>query len=107
MQVTGYGKQQRDIIETLIEGTNVNCNMDNILQVVIQLTAFVKECNWEKFDTLMNLSLALIGELGEFAALLSFCSGLIRDRTKDNTIHAKVLHKIADVAIYLLCLCNI
>jgi len=35
MQVAGYGKQQRDTIETLIEGTNMNCNMDDILQVVI------------------------------------------------------------------------
>ena len=34
-QVMGYGKQQRDTIETLIERTNVNCNIDNILQVVI------------------------------------------------------------------------
>ena len=107
MQVTGYGKQQRDTIETLIEGTHMNCNMDNILQVVIQLTAFVNECNWEKFDMPMNLLLALIGELGELAALLSFCSGLIEARTKDNTICAKVLHEIADVAIYLLCLCII
>jgi len=82
--------------------TNIVSYMDNTLNMVRRVTAFVDECNWAKFETTMNISLALIGKIGELGALLSFWSTIIRDRTSDETIHTKALHgKVPNVDIYL------
>ena len=99
--VAGYGEKHEETLDEAM-GTNIVSYMDNTLNMVRRVTAFVDECNWAKFETTMNISLALIGKIGELGALLSFWSIIIRDRTSDETIHTKALHgKVPNVDIYL------
>lgn len=72
-----------------------------------QIGEFSRERNWEKFHQPKNLILAAMGELGELAELLQWKSDsevIEFIATADG--RERIKEEIADVAIYLIRLCQ-
>jgi len=81
-----------------------------------EITAFATERDWEKFHTLKNLILALVGEVGELAELVQWKSesDIHKELNKEpeeklldvilesNSLSNRLEEEMADVFIYLL-----
>ena len=68
---------------------------------------FVRARGWKKFDTPQNLSLAVFGEVGEFAENLQWKHDTIKGNSSIGGVELhKLLLEMADISIYLVRLAN-
>ena len=76
-------------------------------EVENQIRAFSSERNWDKFHQPKNLVLAAMGELGELAEILQWKSDSeVIDYLATDDGRERIKEEIADVAIYLIRLCQ-
>lgn len=79
----------------------------NIKKYQDQLECFAKDRDWEQFHSPKNLAMALAGEVGE---LLEIFQWLTEKQSQEIVAtdkgKIKVKEEIADIAIYLLRLCD-
>jgi NTP pyrophosphatase (non-canonical NTP hydrolase) len=79
----------------------------NIPDLNSKLRAFAKERDWDQFHSPKNLAMALAGESGE---LLEHFQWLTEEQSRllasDPAKLAKVSEEVADIAIYLVRLCD-
>ena len=72
-----------------------------------QIRAFSRERNWDKFHQPKNLILAAMGELGELAEILQWKSDSeVIEYLATEAGQERIKEEIADVAIYLIRLCQ-
>ena len=72
-----------------------------------KIQAFSDERDWDQFHTIKNLVLALVGEVGELAEVVQWKTESEIAASIKTTDGKKMLsEEIADVAIYLLRLCQ-
>jgi len=82
--------------------------MATVAELTNEVRAFANERDWSQFHTARNLVLALVGEVGELAAELQWVSDSeVRAHLADSTARARFESEIADVATYLLRLCDV
>lgn len=75
--------------------------MSDLKKLRDQLRKFAKDRDWEQFHTPKNLTLALVGEVGELAEVLQWLSDKeIKKLIK--TEPDKVADELADVLLYLI-----
>jgi dCTP diphosphatase len=64
--------------------------------------AFAAERDWEQFHTIRNLTLALVGEVGELAEVLQWEGEVTRESLTANLEIAKAFEEeLADVFLYV------
>ena len=64
---------------------------------------FAEERNWEKFHTIKNLVLALVGEAGELASVVQWIESVDKEYLCSNPeVRQDIADELADVFIYLL-----
>jgi dCTP diphosphatase len=72
-----------------------------------QIREFSRERNWDKFHQPKNLILAAMGELGELAEILQWKNDSeVIDYLSTGEGQERIKEEIADVAIYLIRLCQ-
>jgi NTP pyrophosphatase (non-canonical NTP hydrolase) len=76
---------------------------DRLDEIRRTLNAFVRDREWERFQTPKNLVMALTGELGELAEHFQWLTTEESQALDENTLDA-VRDEVADVQIYLLLL---
>ena len=77
-------------------------NMD-VMQLQAEIAQFAKDRDWEKFHTVKNLVLALVGEAGELAAVVQWIENVDKEYLDTHpNIHQELADELADVFIYLL-----
>ncbi len=82
--------------------------MDTIGHLQHLLSEFARERDWEQFHTPKNLAMALTGEAGELAAEFQWLTPEQSLTVMDQPASAAAVEgEIADVAIYLLRLCDV
>lgn len=70
--------------------------------------AFAAERDWEQFHTIRNLTLALVGEVGELAEVLQWEGEVTRESLTANLEIAKAFEEeLADVFLYLVRLADV
>ena len=75
--------------------------------VEIQISEFSRERNWDKFHQPKNLILAAMGELGELAEILQWKNDSeVIDYLSTEDGRERIKEEIADVAIYLIRICQ-
>jgi dCTP diphosphatase len=73
-----------------------------------RLRRFAQERDWEQFHTPKNLSLALMGEVGELAAELQWLTEeQIHRKLNDSHLRDRLADEMADVLIYLIRLADV
>lgn len=73
-----------------------------------ELRLFALERNWEQFHTVKNLVLALVGEVGELAAVIQWLDFVDAQKFKSDPVLKRAFEdEISDVLIYLLRLADI
>ena len=88
--------------------TNYNSEMAEIEDLSSEIRAFAEARDWGQFHTLRNLMLALVGEVGELAAEVQWVpDDQIEEHLNDPAKRADFESEIADVATYLLRICDI
>ena len=76
-------------------------------ELLNKIRAFSDERDWDQFHTIKNLILALVGEVGELAEVVQWkTESEISASLKTADGNSKFSEEIADVAIYLLRLCQ-
>jgi dCTP diphosphatase len=72
-----------------------------------KIQAFSDERDWDQFHTIKNLVLALVGEVGELAEIVQWkTESEITTSLKSENGNSRLSEEIADIAIYLLRLCQ-
>lgn len=75
--------------------------MSDLKKIRDELRKFAKARDWEQFHTPKNLTLALVGEVGELAEVLQWLSDKeIQKLMKDQP--EKMADELADVLLYLI-----
>ena len=75
--------------------------------LIKKIQAFSDERDWDQFHTIKNLILALVGEVGELAEVVQWkTESEIAASLKTTDGNNMLSEEIADVAIYLLRLCQ-
>ena len=77
--------------------------------ITLLIRNFANERQWYRYHTPRNIALAILGELGELAELFQWLGdgeGGIADEFSEEALD-KVGQEIADVAIYLIRLCDV
>ena len=81
---------------------------NEIAALAAEVRAFAVSRDWEQFHTPKNLAMAIAGEAGELVAEFQW---LTAEESKRTNMSAEILNdvelEIADVAIYLLRLCDV
>ena len=68
-----------------------------------EVAQFAKKRDWEKFHTIKNLVLALVGEAGELASVVQWLDPVDKEFLDKNLgIRQDLADELADVFIYLL-----
>lgn len=68
-----------------------------------EIATFASERDWEKFHTIKNLVLALLGEAGELASVVQWLEKVDKEFLDLNTeVRQDLADELADVFIYLL-----
>jgi NTP pyrophosphatase (non-canonical NTP hydrolase) len=68
-----------------------------------EIAQFAAERDWEKFHTVKNLVLALVGEAGELASVVQWLENVDKNFLESNEkIREELADELADVFIYLL-----
>jgi len=78
----------------------------NIKQIQEQLSEFASDRDWEQFHTPKNLTMALSVEASELVEIFQWLTPEQSSNLNDKQINA-VNEEVADVAIYLLRLCDV
>ena len=79
-----------------------------VRQLQLLLAAFAEARDWRQFHTPRNLALALVGEVGELAALLQWLSDEeVEVWLNDERGREKLAAEMADVFAYLLRLADV
>jgi len=102
--VTGYCSLEEDIFDPFPPPAAL-ASIDPIVGMLGYITQFAADRNWSQFDSsIVNLSLAVISELGEAASLLIWISVNEVNEEMDLPVpqKAKLLHELADIVVYLL-----
>ncbi|MBM4077657.1 MAG: nucleotide pyrophosphohydrolase [Planctomycetes bacterium] len=82
--------------------------MSSVSELTGEIREFVRERDWQQFHTTRNLLLALVGEVGELAAELQWVpDSEVDGYLSRNDNREKFESEIADVATYLLRLCDV
>jgi len=90
------------------EFPNYNLDMSSINELTTEVRAFAEARDWGQFHTLRNLALALAGEVGELAAELQWVSDSKVDAHLAVPANREAFEsEIADVATYLLRICDV
>ena len=88
--------------------SNYNLKMTSINDLTSEVRAFAEARDWEQFHTLRNLVLALAGEVGELAAELQWVTDAKVDAHLAGAANREAFEsEIADVATYLLRICDV
>jgi dCTP diphosphatase len=67
------------------------------------LSAFVEDRGWSEFQNPVNLTLALVGEVGELAEMIQWKSPEeARAKMKDENFKQEFSHEVVDILNYLL-----
>lgn len=80
--------------------------MSDIVELQAAIRDFADRRDWHRFHTPKNLAMALCGEAGELAAELQWLTPEESAQLSDEALEAVRL-EAADVAIYLLRLCDV
>jgi NTP pyrophosphatase (non-canonical NTP hydrolase) len=73
-----------------------------------RLRRFADERDWNQFHSPKNLALALVGEVGELAALLQWLTADEAARiSTDDTLRTRMADELADVLLYLVRLSDV
>lgn len=80
-------------------------NSDRLARIRQRLRAFVRERDWEQFQTPKNLVMALTGEVGELSEQFQWLTAE-QSESLDHTRRDAVQDELADVQIYLLLLAD-
>jgi NTP pyrophosphatase (non-canonical NTP hydrolase) len=78
----------------------------NIKQIQKQLSEFASDRDWEQFHTPKNLTMALSVEASELVEIFQWLTPEQSSNLNDKQMNA-VNEEVADVAIYLLRLCDV
>jgi len=78
----------------------------NIKQIQEQLSEFASDRDWEQFHTPKNLTMALSVEASELVEIFQWLTPEQSSNLNDKQMNA-VNEEVADVAIYLLRLCDV
>jgi NTP pyrophosphatase (non-canonical NTP hydrolase) len=78
---------------------------DQLARIRQRLHAFVREREWEQFQTPKNLVMALTGEVGELSEQFQWLTAEQSEALDDEQLNA-VRDELADVQIYLLLLAD-
>lgn len=80
--------------------------MSDLTELQDEIRAFADRRDWQQFHTPKNLAMALCGEAGELAAELQW---MTPEQSVDLDVEAldRLRYEAADVAIYLLRLCDV
>jgi NTP pyrophosphatase (non-canonical NTP hydrolase) len=78
----------------------------NIKQIQKQLSEFASDRDWEQFHTPKNLTMALSVEASELVEIFQWLTSEQSSNLNDKQMNA-VNEEVADVAIYLLRLCDV
>lgn len=82
-------------------------NSDSLSQVEGLVEKFANDRDWDQFHTPKNLIMAATSEMGELAEILQWKSDLeIVSYLQSTEGRARLSEEIADVAIYLIRLCQ-
>ncbi len=82
--------------------------MTTITDLTEAIDQFASEREWEVFHTPRNLTLALVGEVGELAAELQWLSDSeAAPSALALQTRAAITDEVADIAIYLFRLCSV
>jgi NTP pyrophosphatase (non-canonical NTP hydrolase) len=77
----------------------------NLTEITQLLREFSSERDWKQFHTPRNLSLALVGEVGELAEIAQWRSD--GELTSGGLVGERLEEEIADIAIYLIQLADV
>jgi NTP pyrophosphatase (non-canonical NTP hydrolase) len=80
--------------------------MSEIEELTHLIREFAKRRDWERFHSPKNLAMAITGEAGELAAEFQWLSTEEASRASNLPVQSIEL-EIADVAIYILRLCDV
>lgn len=82
--------------------------MATVAELTDEIRAFADKRDWSQFHTARNLVLALVGEVGELAAELQWIpDGEVHAHLSKEEARTRFESEIADVATYLLRLCDV
>ena len=82
--------------------------MTTIEELTYEIRKFADEREWAQFHSVRNIVLAMVGEVGELAAEIQWVNDAeVASFLSLNTNKDKFASEIADVATYLLRLCDI
>lgn len=108
-----------DVLQKLFESEDLG-KLKSLKVLQQSIDEFAKERDWQQFHTIKNLTLALVGEVGELAELIQWKSEseigselqrpkkLIKVSAEDRaTLRARFEDELADVFIYLLRLASV
>jgi len=80
----------------------------NIKEIQNQIRNFVSERDWEKFHSPKNLAMALGGESGELLEIFQWLTEKESFQVmKEEKTAQKVRNELADIAVYILRLCDV
>ena len=74
----------------------------DVNQIRVDLAKFAKDRDWEQFHSVRNLTLALIGEVGEIAELLQWIDDNDVSKFLASGGRERLGEELADVLFYLL-----
>lgn len=80
----------------------------NIQDIQSKIRKFVRERDWEKFHSPKNLAMALGGEAGELLELFQWLDEKESFKVMaDEKSAERVKHELADIAVYVLRMCDV
>ena len=87
----------------MVEDTSVDIN-----GLQKEIATFASERDWEKFHTVKNLVLALLGEAGELASVVQWLEEVDKEFLDSNKeVRQDLADELADVFIYLIRLADV
>ena len=79
----------------------------NLNQIRLDLAKFAQDRDWDQFHSVRNLSLALMGEVGELAELLQWIDDNDVSKFLDSGGHDRLGEELADILFYLVRLADV
>ena len=76
-------------------------------QIQVDLAKFARDRDWDQFHSVRNLSLALMGEVGELAELLQWIDDNDVSKFLDSGGHDRLGEELADILFYLVRLADV
>ena len=97
--VTGYNDSMEELCKVSPMEADVHY-LDSFNNMAEFVEEFAKERDWIKCDSPMNVALAVVAEVGELSSCTLWLSGLNFVAEVPTSLHAKILHEVADIIIY-------